>query len=143
MNTVRPRNPVSYLKYRYLEWRWDRVLKKSGCKTWEAYFRRNDPDFNYAGKTVNDQLFGYPYVALAPFRHLEMDFDPMWGEVFNGESMAQWCRQHCRGKFRWQWERVIMDHSGQYAPNGIGGMDELFFGFKDERDYFLFLLRWS
>lgn len=31
----------------------------------------------------------------------------------------------------------------QYLPNGIGGTDELFFGFKDERDYIMFTLRWA
>ncbi len=130
------------LKYKFLEWKWDRVLKKSGCTNWESYFRTNDPDFNKSGKNVKEKLVGYQYVAVVNSKHLDRTVDGMWGEMFYGETVAKWCDQTCRKKYRWQWERVTMDHDGQYAPDGYG-IDELFFGFKDERDYFLFLLRWS
>lgn len=143
MKDIRPRNPFLWIKYRLLEWSWDRAFKRSGCRTWEHYFRINDPDFNWHGYTVRDQLFGYPHVVVVPVKHLDWNFDHMWGEIWNGERIADWCNRNCRGKFRWHWERVIMDHEGQYFPNGIGGTDELFFAFKDERDYFLFLLKWS
>ena len=143
MNNVKPKNPLTWIKYRYLEWRWDRVLKKSGCQSWEWYFRKKDPDFNAFGNTIKEQLFGYPYIVKVNHTHLECIIDGMWGETWHGEAVNLWCVQNCRGKFRWQWERVIMDHNGQYLPNGIAGYDELFFGFKDERDYLMFTLRWA
>ena len=143
MKNIRPRNPFLWIKYRLLEWSWDRALERSGCQTWERYFRRYDPDYNECGYTVKEQLFGYPYIALVPYRNLDWSFDPIWSEYWNGAHIVNWCNQNCRGKFRWHWERVIVDHEGQYLPNGIGGGDELFFAFKDERDYILFLLRWS
>ena len=143
MNNVKPKNPLLRIKYRFLEWRWDRVLKNSGHTHWESYLRYNDPDFNIRGRSVRDQLFGYPYVAVVNYKHLEARVDAMWGEVWNGSRVEEWCKENCRNKYRWHWERVIQDHAGQYLPNGIGGTDELFFGFKDERDYTMFLLRWS
>lgn len=143
MNELRPKNPLLWIKYRYLEWQWDRVLKKSGCKSWESYFRWNDLDFVPWGQTVKDQLHGYPYIALVPFKNLETTFDPLWGPIDHANHIKGWCDKNCRKKYRWHWERVIQDHAGQYLPNGIGGTDELFFGFKDERDYILFTLRWT
>lgn len=143
MNDIRPKELLSWIKYRYLEWRWDRVLEKSSWKTWEAYFRWNDPDFVPWGHTVKDQLHGYPYIALVDYTKLPTRFDPLFGPVEHCEEMIAWCNSNCRGKYRNHWERVIVDHAGQYLPNGIGGTDELFFGFKDERDYILFTLRWS
>ena len=142
MQNIRPKNPLLWIKYKFLEFSWDRALKKSGCNNWEYYFRKKDPDFNIMGQTIRAQLFGYPYIAKVNCKHLDYAFDAMWGEMWHGESVNNWCKQHCRYKYRWQWERVMLDHNSQYAPNGYG-TDELFFGFKDERDYLMFLLRWS
>ena len=130
------------IKYTYLEWKWDRILKKSGHHHWESYLRYNDPDYYAPGRTVRDQLHGYPYIAVVPFQHLNCVFEPLFGEIWNGANVDEWCRKNCRSKYRWHWERVIMDHEGQYLPNGIGGTDELFFGFKDYEDYITFKIRW-
>lgn len=143
MNNIQPKNPLLWIKYRYLEWRWDRVLKNSGHHHWLSYLRYNDPDYYAPGRTVRDQLRGYPYIAVVPYQHLECSVDAMWGAAWNGSSVEAWCNENCRSKYRWHWERVIQDHAGQYLPNGIGGTDELFFGFKDQQDYTLFVLRWG
>lgn len=90
-----------------------------------------------------DQFHGYLYVAVVPYKYLDFNVDPMWGPLWSGTAVEAWCKENCRSKYRWHWERVIQDHAGQYLPNGIGGADELFFGFKDERDYIMFMLRWS
>lgn len=137
------KNPLHQIKYRYLEWRWERVLRKSGHKTWESYLRANDPDFNIRGRTVKDQLHGYAHIACIDYTKLPTRFDPLWGPIEHCGDMVEWCDQNCRGKYRNHWERVIEDHNGQYLPNGIGGTDELFFAFKDERDYIMFTLRWT
>lgn len=143
MNNVIPKNPLLWIKYRYLEWRWDRVLRKSGHRSWEQYFRINDPDYYAPGYTVKNQLFGYPYIHKVNYQSLPIRFEPMFGPIEHCTEMLVWCEKNCRGKYRNHWERVIMDHEGQYLPNGIGGTDELFFGFKDERDYIMFTLRWG
>lgn len=143
MNNVKPKNPLLWIKYRILEWQWDRVLRKSGHSSWNMYFSWNDPDFNIRGQTVKDQLHGYPYIAIVPYTTLPILFDPLWGPVEYCEEILKWCEKNSRGKWRNHWERVIVDHLGQYLPNGIGGTDELFFAFKDERDYLMFTLRWG
>lgn len=143
MNNIRPKNPLLWIKYRYLEWQWDRILKRSGYTSWESYLRANDLDYFAPGRTVKDQLCGYPYIALVPFKYYETVFDPLWGPVDHGKSIDDWCKQHCKKKYRWHWERVIQDHAGQYLPNGIGGTDELFFGFKDYEDYITFKMTWT
>jgi hypothetical protein len=143
VNNVKPKNPLLRIKYRFLEWRWDRILKKSGHHHWESYLRYNDPDFSVRGRTVRDQFSGYPYVAVVNYRHLDCNIDGMWGEIYNAFTVEAWCKQYCKGKYRWHWERVIVDHAGQYLPNSMGDTDELFFGFKLERDYLMFTLRWS
>lgn len=134
---------LKYIKYKILEWRWDRILKKSGYPTWHHYFYYNDPDYYSPGYSVKDKFCGYPFIVKVDYNKIPIEFDGMWGPMANSESIVQWCNRYCRGKFKPHWDRVVIDHAGQYLPNGIGGTDELFFGFKDERDYFLFLLRWS
>lgn len=143
MNDIRPRNPLLWIKYRYLEWRWDSVLRKSGHRTWYYYFRANDPDYNPRGQTVRDQLFGYPYIYKVDYNKLPVRFNPLFGPIKQCEEMLNWCDKNCRKKYRTHLERVIMDHEGQYLPNGSEGTGELFFAFKDERDYLMFVLRWS
>jgi hypothetical protein len=142
VNNVKPKNPLLWIKYRYLEWCWDRVLKKSGWTDWRGYLRWNDPDFMPWGPTVKDQLFGYLYIHKVNYQSLPVRFDPLFGPIEHCTEMVEWCDKNCRGKYRNHWERVVLDHEGQYLPNGIGGTDELFFGFKDERDYLMFTLRW-
>lgn len=131
------------IKYKYLEWRQDRILKKSGHHHWESYLRYNDPDYYAPGRTVRDQLCGYPYIVVVNYNYLDCDIDPMWGPIWSGSTVDAWCKENCRRKYRWHWERVIQDHTGQYLPNGIGGTDELFFGFKDYEDYITFKTRWA
>lgn len=131
------------IKYKYLEWRQDRILKKSGHHHWESYLRYNDPDYYAPGYTVKDQLCGYPYIVVVNYNYLDCNVDPMWGPLWSGTTVDAWCKENCRHKYRWHWERVVQDHEGQYLPNGIGGTDELFFGFKDYEDYITFKMRWT
>jgi hypothetical protein len=143
VNNVKPKNPLLWIKYRYLEWRWERMLAQRSYSSWEQYLRRNDVDFDICGKTVREQFCGFAYVAKVDHCNLETHFEPLWGPVEYSSHILEWCEHNCRGKYRHHWERVIQDHNDQYLPNDIGGTDELFFGFKDERDYLMFVLRWS
>ncbi len=143
MNNIKPKNPLLWIKYLILERRWDKVLRNSGYQHWEQYFRANDPDYRPAGRTVKDQLHGYPYIAVVDQRHLDSHIDATWGELWNATTVKEWCDRNCQGKYRWHWERVIQDYAGHYQPNGIGGTDEVFFAFKLEQDYVMFMLRWG
>jgi len=123
VNNVKPKNPLLQIKYRFLEWRWDRVLKRSGFQSWQSYLRWNDPDFNSRANRVCDQFHGYLYVAVVPYKYLDFMVDPMWGNVTYGTRVNAWCSENCRGKYRWQWERVTMDYTGKYIADGICGME--------------------
>ena len=142
MKDIRPKNPIEWIKYRHLEWKWDRILKKSGCSNWYLYFFYNDPDFDLRAQTVRSQFCGYPHVTVVNQSAISWCYEPLWGPRPMHEEVVKWCDQNCRDKYRLHWERVIQDHTGQYTPNGIGGNDELFIGFKNERDFMLFCLRW-
>lgn len=90
------------------------------------------------------RFVGYPYVSRVDYAKLPTRFEPMFGDIETCAPLLDWCEKNCRGKYRNEWERVIQDHfTGEYLPNSIGGSDELFFGFKDERDYIMFTLRWG
>jgi hypothetical protein len=148
MNSLNPINPIARLKYKFLEWKWDRVLEKSGHSSWESYLRYNDPGYNPRGRSINDQFCGYPYVACVPCKYLTkykdsgingLDQVYDWG----GYDVEQWCKENCKHRFRCELERVIKDHQGQYLQNGIAGIDEFFVGFKDYDDFITFKTVWS
>jgi len=90
-----------------------------------------------------DQLC--PYVAHIDYAKLPTRFEIMFGPIDKHcTPLLNWCEKNCMHKYRSEWERVIQDpFTGEYLPNCIGGSDELFFGFKDERDYIMFTLRWG
>ena len=135
---------VSTIQKRLKNWQETRFLRKHGCKTWEQYLRITDPDYDARAQTVKSQFVGYPYLAHVNYTRVPVQFDPMFGDIPDCKEILDWCETNCRHKYRNEWERVIQDHfTGEYMPNGIGGTDELFFGFKDERDYLLFTLKWS
>ena len=140
--SVKPKNPLLWIKYRILEWQWDRVLRKSRHSSWNAYLWWNDLDFNITGHTVQDQFHGYTYIAKVDYAKLPTHFNALFGPIEHCEEITAWCEKNCRSKYRNHWERVIQDHKGQYLPCAAGGTDELFFAFKDERDYIMFTLRW-
>ena len=133
-------NILKIIKYKWLEWQWDRVLKRSGCRDWYAYMLRNDPDFDINGYSIAKQLIGYPYIANPT------DWDYVDGGLHGLQPQVshifEWCAKNCKGKYYGAYNRVVKDHAGQYVADYYG--DELLFiGFKNERDYIMFTLRWT
>ena len=147
MNSLKPTNLIARLKYGFLERKWDRVLRDSGHHSWESYLRYNDPGYNPRGRSINDQLCGYPYVACVPFKFLTYRDSGVNGldQVYDwgGYDVEQWCKENCKHRSRCELERVIKDHQGQYLQNGIAGIDEFFVGFKDYDDFITFKTVWS
>ena len=147
MNSLKPTNLIARLKYGFLERKWDRVLRDSGHHSWESYLRYNDPGYNPRGRSINDQLCGYPYVACVPFKYLTFRDSGVNGLGYvyesDGYDVEQWCNENCKYHFRCELERVIKDHQGQYLQNGIAGIDEFFVGFKDYNDFITFKTVWS
>lgn len=133
MQQIRPRNIFLQIKYQLLEWEWDKLLKKSNCYNWHEYFRRNDSRYNPDGATIEEKLCGYPYVTIVDKKNYVQAFDPIWGVFETWENVNVWCQEHCRGKFRDEW-----------TSSSVNTCDDLlYYGFTDERDCVLFMLRWS
>lgn len=143
MKNLKLKNPLTWVKYKLLEWHWDRILRKSGYRTWYRYFYFNDPKFDPNGLRIQDQLFGYPYIAKADYSKIPLVDTGFFGLVEDSDIIVNWCTRYCRGKFKLRWEHVTLDSKGIYwTSNPIDGKVELFVGFEDERDYTLFILRW-
>jgi hypothetical protein len=149
VKNIRPKNILQRIKYRYLEWYWDRVLERSGCSNWESYFRKNDPDFDVHRKTVKQQFIGYPYVVEIPESKVDMVIDPLFGVIRSVSTLHKWCLDNCSKKHRYEWIKVVPDQNGDwyivdslYAPT-FAREAHAFFGFKDERDFLIFTLKWT
>ena len=128
------------IKYRYLEWKWDRILKKSGLKTWENYFYRNDPGLDFSKLSLDEIFVDYPHVCLVKRSHLGLSVDGMWGPIFDCNNILNWCEKNCKKKFTHVWYHKVFDHASQYTSPDL---DALAVGFKDERDYIWFCLKWQ
>ena len=123
-----------------LESRWrgkreKRFLAEYGCETWEQYHRKYDPDFSYMSTKIKSIYHGYAHIVIPDERKYR------WDEY---DTIVDWCKERCVGKWRSDVHRVIYDKwNGGWELNGIGGSDYMFFAFKDPKDATLFLLRWS
>lgn len=53
---------LKIIKYKYLEFKYDMILKKSKYHTWGEYLYYNDIKFDKNGKTAKDMFIGYPYL---------------------------------------------------------------------------------
>jgi hypothetical protein len=135
------------------DWSHQRKLKRLGY-TQEAWIRVNDPDIKRFADKVSDFYSGYPTVFEftttrgRPFT----DYESWMGGY---QTMIQWCKDNCQGKWREDIHRVTKQTGLTHIGDGvdwletpewimceIGGGDVLFFAFKDERDAMLFTLKW-
>ena len=142
------------LSGKYKHWKDTRFLKKHGCKNWNEYNHRFDPDIFIRAQRINDYYYGYPYVYCLEHRshyayQLLYDYGP--GGCRHGyDDIVDWCKKNTKHKHRTDMHRA---HKGIAYNNGnpiddwwfneIAGGDYLFFAFKDEKDYNWFLMRWS
>lgn len=118
-----------------------RLLKERGW-TQKDFDLHNDPDHNVRATRVKDIYFGYPYVY-----GYETPSGTPWfqfGDWLEGLTVIKdWCDANCKDKWREDIHRVIKDYWSEWEINELGGGDILFFAFKNEKDYMLFLLRWT
>lgn len=127
----------------------ERKLKKSGYNSWAVYRRMRDPDVFYCTDRVKDFYKGYKFVHCIENRNhyaydLIYDYGP--GGIKYGESdIYDWMDKKPRFKSRMDMHRVIRypSTSNEWTFNDMGGGDYIFVAFKDEKDYMMFLLRWS
>lgn len=122
-------------------WRAEQKLRKSGCINWEHYRRQYDVDHNYRASRIKDYFHGYPYIYVFENHNHDIYY---WDIGYAGiNTVEQWCSKNLKGKFRFDFLRVIQNYHGEWEINEIGGGDYIFAAFKDERDYLMFTLRWS
>lgn len=127
----------------------ERKLEKSGYKSWDVYRRMRDPDVVYYANRVKDFYQGYKFVHCIENRNhyayeLLYDYGP-GGIRYGADDIYDWMDKTARFKSRMDMHRVIRYPStaNEWEFNDMGGGDYIFVAFKDEKDYMLFLLRWS
>ena len=140
------------LKDQYQAWKEKRFLKRYGCKTWEEYDYCYDTDINKGAYNARGYYFGYPYVhCIENPKHygyeLIQDYGP-GGARYGFNEILDWCQKNCTGKNRADVLRVFHhdsyeDRIENYCINDLGGLDLVFFAFKNEVDYIWFVTRWG
>ena len=132
---------LTYLRTTVKNWRDNRFLKRHGCTSWEQYNRTFDPDYNIRASRVKDYYHGYPFVhCFENHKHIVYE----WGIHIDGIYwLSQWCNKHCKGKYRFDFQRIIKNWEDEWEVNELGGTDYIFVAFKEQRDYTWFMLRWS
>jgi hypothetical protein len=124
-------------------------LEKSGYSSWEHYRRNNDPNILWRATRVTDFYHGYKYVYCFEDRNhyaydLLYDYGP-GGIRYGNDDMYDWMDKHATFTSRMDMHRVIRypSTSNEWTFNDIGGGDYIFAAFKEEKEYLMFLLRWS
>lgn len=133
---------ISLFVQKYKQWKDERFLHKHGCKSWEQYYHRYDPDIERRSTKIKDFYKGYPYVYCFENREHQIYW---WDLGYDGsKEIVEWCQQHCKDKFRFDGHRVIKASytSNEWEMNELGGGDYCFAAFKDKEDYIWFSLKW-
>ena len=136
------------LRARWRKWRSARFLKDHGCRSWAEYNRRYDPDFVHRASYVKNIYTGYEFVhCIDSHTHYayKMIYDYGPGGYKDGyHEIISWCEEHCEGKYRCDFLRVMWDQwMNDWTVNELGGADYVFFAFKNETDFMNYLLRWA
>lgn len=135
---------IDQLKQRYKDHNERRFLKAHGCKSWEQYERRFDPDIGPVARWAHTYYHGYPHIfPFDPSGWRDLGMGGVYPYLDTAEKLIEWCENNCKGKWRNDWHRGFWDHHGNYEFNEIGGTDIMFFAFKEESDYMWFRLTWE
>jgi hypothetical protein len=129
------------LKNKWSFYRHAAYLKKMDW-TEEQYQDYNDPDRNIRASRIKDYYHGYTHlVAFESSQGDPWSRYPSWIQAYN--AIEEWCKENCEDKWRTDIHRVIKDYWGNWELNDLGGIDALFFAFKDVNDAFMFKLKWG
>ena len=144
------------LRARYRRWCAERKLERSGYSSWAHYRHNRDPDVNPRASTVTDFYHGYKFIHRCenPYAYKMLWDAGPGGLRFGYDEMTEWCDTNIRFKYRRDCHRCLEQHrlgrlgvdGEEYVDwhfNDIGGSDFVWFAFKDEADYFKFLLVWA
>jgi hypothetical protein len=132
-----------YFKYKLLERRWEKILKNSHFNSWDTFLYWDDPDMNYFGNTPEESLCGFNYIIEVPFEKLDVIYTPMFGPMYSSATIEEWCKNNCKDKVRWVFSTKFKDHMDQYKPFPQHDTDIVSMGFKNEKDFFWFSMKWQ
>ena len=130
---------LTTIKIKFEELLRRRLLKKYGYSDWETYLRIEDPDINYSAPNVTAFYSGYTNVHVFTDRKHDIYH---WDVMASGKILVEeWCKEHCKHKFRIDWHRVSLE-SDIWEYNELFGGDYLAIAFKDDKDFTWFMLNW-
>ena len=139
---------IESLKQRWADYQHQRFLKKMGWSE-AAFRRRSDPRVFYGAQTVDGFYLGYSYKHIYNDSRSRPFFNRDWVEVYR--EMNDWCRENLTGHWREDIHRVYeqtgIGVDGELVPDlwlsDLGNYDVLVYAFENERDCFMFTLKWS
>ena len=124
--------------------RWDfyqhRAYLKNRGWTEEEFQYYEDPRRNIRANYIKDYYHGYPYwhsyqsSRCEPFTRYHT-----WMDAY--QAIKEWCGTNCQGRWRHDILRAEK-YNGEWQINEMGG-DALFFAFENERDFTMFVLKWT
>jgi hypothetical protein len=139
---------IESLKQRWKAYKHQRYLKKMGW-TEELFQRRTDPRVIYQAQTLNGFYSGYKHLHIYDDSRSGPFNGRNWPEVY--QEMNVWCRANITGAWRDDihrcYEQTGIGANGELSKefwlHDIGNVDLLVYAFENERDYFMFALRWA
>ena len=126
------------------------IQRLFGRKEWQiagftseaAYIRKTDDGVNNRAHTITDFYPGYPYVVQCPY-HSKIGTTFVNAASFQDfdTTVAEWMKNNITNKYRIDFHRVF-SHNGVDSFNDIGGLDNMYVAFIDEKDALWFSLSW-
>ena len=141
-------NILRRIQARYKLYVTRKLFKKERVTTWERYFRKNDILIDRRANDIGTFYKLYPHIAIFESTSIFTNCND-WQIGFDEAKV--WCRNNCKGIWRWDFHRVITQERihpdtkvlYEYKSfNEIGGTDVLSFAFTNEKDYIWFKLKW-
>jgi hypothetical protein len=108
----------------------EKLYKKQGFNSLEAYTKHTDVHINKRGTTIAEWYIGYAFVYKLT--------DPVL--FVKTDEIQEWCRRNMGGKWRADWKKTAMD-SDALINSGFGE-EYMYFAFKTREDFKSFHRRW-
>lgn len=128
---------VEAVKSRWDLYRHAAYLKKRDW-TEDDYQKHHDSDRNDRADLITDYYHGYPYL----YHYTTTQQYPFNNDAYGGwpdcyAAISAWCKDNCKDKWR---DDILRVYDNRLCELGN---DCLFYAFKCERDYLMFLLKWT
>ena len=138
---------INRLIEKFQAWRDHRFLQRHGCRTWEHYDHKFDPDYDPRASCLKHYYHGYPYRhVIADSDHYcyrtVYDYGP-GGFRMGYNDMFDWCQDQVAGESRSDILPLVYDCDQGYVIDETEGENLVVFAFKNSQDALMFALRWG